>query len=241
MKTLVVILLVVCSLVTGVAAQKVTVTKKKVTYTRKSPNSEYKKTFTVEYPKVKAATPAISKKIEAALSYEKAFGFTIAEEMGDLQWLEAATYDAVFNYGKVLSVNLNIEGTAAYPSGSTKSVVIDTSTGVKQTAAMVFTDQKGLLRMIAKDQKKEIEQAIKDLRNDPETNDPDPAELFEGKTFTAKDLEAFSVDGKGVTFHYGYGFPHIMLAAEPSGYYFYRWDQIKPYIKPAGLLDTLAR
>jgi len=231
----------VCLLVTSVAAQKATVTSKQVTYTRKNPISEYKKTFTVQYPKIKARTPALSKKIETALSYEKAFGFTIAEEMGELQWLEAATYDAVFNSGKVLSMNLNIEGSAAYPSGSTKTVVVDTSTGVKQTAAMVFTNLNGLVAMVTRDQKKEIAQSIKNLREDPEMKDPDPAELFEGKTFSTKDLEGFSVDGKGVTFYYDYGFPHAIQASEPSGYYFYRWNQIKRYIKPAGLLDPLAR
>lgn len=241
MKILVVMLFVLCSLVTSVAAQKVTLTSKKVTYTRKNPNSEYKKTFTVQYPKIKAATPALSKKIETAISYEKAFHFSIAEEMGEVQWLETATYDAVFNNGKILSINLNIEGTAAYPDNSTKTVVVDTSTGVKQTAAMVFTNLKGLVAMINRDQKKEIAQAIKDLRNDPEMKDPDPAEMFEGKVFEIANLEGFSVDGKGVTFHYDYGFPHVIQAAEPSGYFFYRWDQIKPFVKTTGLLGSLAR
>lgn len=225
----------------GVSAQKVTITAKKVIYTRKKPISDYKKTFEITYPKVKAATPALSKKIEAALSYEKAFDFKLAEEMDEIQWLQSATYDAVFNSGKVLSVNLNIEGSAAYPDGSTKTVVVDTSTGTKQTAAMVFTNFKGIAEMADRDLQRDIKQAIKNLRNDPEMKNPDPATLFEGKKFTIDDLEGYSVDGKGVTFHYEFGFPHVIQAAEPSGYYFYTWAKIKKYLLPGGLLTPLAR
>lgn len=225
----------------GMSAQRVTITPKKVTYTRKKPISDYKKTFEVTYPKVKAATPALSKKIEAALSYEKALEFKLSEELGDLQWLESATYDAVFNNGKVLSVNLNIEGSGAYPDGSTKTVVVDTSTGTTQTPSMVFTRLPELVAMIKKDQKLEIGQAIINLRNDPDMKDPDPATLFEGKVFTPNDLSGFAVDGKGVTFHFDYGFPHVIQAAEPSGYFFYRWDQMKRFIKPRSVLAALAR
>ena len=238
---LILLAILVAALSIGVTAQKVTITPKKITYIRKKPNTDYRKTFAITYPKVKAATPALSKKIEAALSYEKSFDFKLAEEMSEIQWLENATYDAVFNYGKVLSINLNIEGSGAYPDSFTHTVVVDTSTGTVQTAAMVFNDLEGLAAMVDKDLQRDIKQAITELRKDPEMKDPDPATLFEGKIFSETDLEGFSVDGKGVTFHFEFGFPHVIQAAEPSGYYFYRWDQIKKYLKPGGLLTPLAR
>ena len=52
-------------------SQSVVITPKKVTYKRPKPESEYKKTFEITYPKVKAATPALSKKIEDTISYQK--------------------------------------------------------------------------------------------------------------------------------------------------------------------------
>ena len=42
--------------------QSVVITSKKVTYTRPKPIEDYKKTFTINYPKVKASTPTLSKK-----------------------------------------------------------------------------------------------------------------------------------------------------------------------------------
>lgn len=241
MKTLLAVMFVIAALSIGVYAQKVTLTPNKVTYTRKKPMSSYKKTFVMTYPKVKGTTPALAKKIEAALSYEKAFDFKVAEELTELQWLETATYDAVFSSGKVLSVNLNIEGSGAYPDSVTETIVVDTSNGTVQTAKMVFNDLEGLAAMVDSDMQRDIKQAIIDLRKDPEMKDPDPATLFEGKMFSETDLEGFSVDGKGVTFHFEFGFPHAIQAAEPSGYYFYRWDQIKKFLNPGGLLTPLAR
>ena len=238
---LILLAILVAALSVGVTAQNITLTAIKVTYTRKKPFSPYKKKFVIAYPTVKGTTPALAKKIESALSYEKAFDLKIADEMGEIQWLDNATYDAVFNSGKVLSVNLNIEGSSAYPDGSTKTVVVDTSTGTKQTAAMVFTNLGGIVEMADRDLQRDNKQAIIELRKDPEMKDPDPATLFEGKKFEESDLEGFSVDGKGVTFHFDFGFPHVIKAAEPSGYYFYRWDQIKKFLKPGGLLTPLAR
>lgn len=224
----------------GVVAQ-VKITPKKTTYRRPKPLMDHKKTFTVTWPKIVATTPALSRKIEAAVSYEKAFDFTIKEEIREIQWLEAATYDVVYNKGNILCLGLSIEGSGAYPSGSTRYVVVDTRTGVRQTPEMVFTDLTGLAAMAAEDQKAEMAQAIVEIRKDPDFREPDPAELFEGKTFTKDDLKEFSVDAGGVTFYYDYGFPHVITALQPSGEFRYSWTQIKPFIKTTGLLADMTR
>lgn len=222
----------------GVTAQKVTLTAKKVTYTRKKPIADYKKTFEITYPKVKATTPTLSRKIEAALSYEKAFDFKLADEMGEIQWLESATYDAVFNYGRILSVNLNIEGIGAYPDGSTKTVVVDTSSGKKQTASMVFTNLYALAAMVRTEQQKEKQETLARIRKE-EPDADEPELLFGDRSFEITDLDDFAVDGKGVTFHYDYGFPHVAKAYEPSGNFFFSWNQVKRFIKSGGLLAPM--
>lgn len=66
-------------------AQTVIVTPKKTVYTRRKPIADYKKSFTVTYPKVKAATPALSKKIETAISYEKNNSLDLKSESNDVQ------------------------------------------------------------------------------------------------------------------------------------------------------------
>jgi hypothetical protein len=241
MKRVLIATLAACFLWIPALSQTVTVTGKMTTYTRPKPLVDFKKTFTVNHPRVKAATPALSRKIERLISHQAVFDLNINEEIREAQWLEEADFEVVHNANGILTVKLWISGTGAYPSGSTRVVVVDTRRGIRLTPAMVFSDLNGLVAMIRKDQRKEIDQAIKEIRNDPELDEPDPEELFEGKEFRTKDLAGFSVDASGVTFTYEYGFPHVIKALEPEGAFTYSWDRLKPYIKSTGLLARLAR
>jgi hypothetical protein len=222
-------------------AQSVTVTPKKVTYKRPKPIQDYKKTFTVTYPKIKAATPALSKKIETAVSYEKVFPLDLKEEMNDVQWLEDASFEVKYNRKGALCLDLSIEGSGAYPDGSTKTVCVDTATGSRITPETSFTNLTAVAAMVKKAQNKEIAQTIAEIKKDPENNETDPKSLFESADFTAKDLDRFSIGDKGVTFHYDYGFPHVIQALQPAGEFFFSWTQLKPYIKPGSLLSRIAR
>src|SRR5258705_4613307 len=105
--------------------QSVVITGKKVTYKRPKPIQDFKKTFTINYPKVKASTPALSKKIEAAISYSSVLKLNLREELRDTQWLEEADYEVGYNKNGVLSIALSMNGTAAYPDGTTKFAVVD--------------------------------------------------------------------------------------------------------------------
>ena len=223
------------------AAQTVAITGKMTTYTRRKPITEYKKTFTINYPRVKAATPALSKKIEAAISYSSILGLNLQEELNDVQWLESADYKVVYNKNGVLTIDLFMEGSGAYPSGTTKTAVVDVRKGTILKTSDAFTDLQGLAAMVRKVQKKEIATAIAEIRKDPENNEPDPATLFKDADFRRKDLEGFSVDDQGVTFKYDYGFPHVIQALQPEGNFFFNWTQLRPYLLRGGLLARLAR
>lgn len=104
-----------------------------------------------------------------------------------------------------------------------------------------FTHLQGFASVVKKAQLAEIEEGIKTISEDPEHDGSDPAALFENADFTADDLDNFSVGEKGVTFIYDYGFPHVIQACQPSGNYFFTWNELKPYIKPGGLPTRLAR
>src|SRR3954454_14515083 len=90
------------------AAQSVVITGKKTTYTRRQPTDEYKKTFTINYPKVKAATPALSRKIENAISYRSILGLNLQDELTGNQWLSEADYEVIFNNKGVLCMDLTM-------------------------------------------------------------------------------------------------------------------------------------
>lgn len=228
-------------LASGAAAQSVIVTGKKITYTRPKPISEYKKTFEINWPRIKAGSTAVARKIEAEISYEKAFGFTVAEEIKDVQWLESADYKVIHNSNGLLCIELSIEGSGAYPDGSTKRIVVETKTGKRVLPGEVFVYIGGLVDMIGKAQKKEIEKAIADIRADKDADEPEPEKLFQTTGFRMDNLKGFAIDAKGVTFFYDYGFPHVIQALEPDGVYSFTWAQMKPYIRVNGALGRMTR
>ena len=241
MKILSLLALALIGFVSYTTAQSVIVTDRKVTYKRPKPISEYKKTFVVNYPKVKAATAALSRKIEKTLSYERVMDINIQEQIKDSQWLYEATYKVKYNRNGALAVDLTIDGSAAYPDGSTKTVVVDTTTGERVTPEMSFTDLDSLVAMVNKAQKKEIDKAIADIKKNPEAGESDPADLFSNADFKTEDLDWFAISNSGVTFKYDYEFPHVIQALQPNGEFFFTWKQLKPYIKPGSLLSRIAR
>lgn len=222
--------------------QSVVITGKKVTYKRPKPMSEYKKTFTINYPKVKASTPALSRKIEAAISYSSVLKLNLQDELRGNQWLEEADYEVGYNKNGILSIALSMDGTAAYPDGMTKQVVVDLRNGTRVRPVDAFSNLPGLLALVRKARDKEVAQAIADIKKDPENKDIDPSDQFkESAKYNPLKLDEYSVADGGVTFHYDYGFPHVIQALQPAGEFTFTWKQLKPYIKAGGLLTKVAR
>jgi hypothetical protein len=234
------ILLVVALGLTAIAgaAQSIVITPKKTIYRRPKPQIDFKRTFTVRRPVAKAATPALSKKITAAISPEKVLALNVREEMSEYQWLEEADYKVLFNQNGVLCVELWMVGTAAYPDSVTKRVVIDAATGSVVRPADVFQKLSSLAQLVKKTQAAEVATATKEIKSDPDAR---PEDLFSETNFTEKDFDQFSVTAKGVTFYYDYGFPHVLEALQPSGEYHYSWAQIKPFVRTDGLLARFVR
>lgn len=222
-------------------AQSVVITSKKTTYKRPKPLMDFKKTFTVNRPIVKASTPALSAKIQNAISFEKVMGFNLKEEQTEIQWLEEADYEVNYNKNGILNIWLSMMGTGAYPSSSNESVVVNTKTGTVVKAADVFNNLQGLAKLVKKYQDKEVKAGIEEIKKDKDFNEPNPETLFESTDFDVSNLDSFSVSDEGVTFKYDYGFPHVIQALEPSGNYKITWKELKPFIKPAGLFGQFAK
>jgi len=225
----------------GIAiAQSVTITPKKVTYRRPKPQSSFKKTFTIRYPKVAGLSTALNKNVQDSISYERALKLNLKEELSEYQWLEEADYEVNYNKKGVLVITLSMEGTAAYPSSVSKTVVLDLKTGDRVTPQNAFTNLAGLAAMCKKAQKAEIASSIEEIKKD-NPDEQDPQSLFSDADFKIKDLNNFSVNDQGVTFQYNYGFPHVIQALQPDGQFFFDWSALKPYIKAGSLLRRLVR
>jgi hypothetical protein len=227
----------------SVTAQTVKITGQKKVYTRTKPIVGYKKTFTIRRPIATAATPALSRKITAAINPVTILDINIREELTEMQWLSEADFEEVFNKDGVLTMSLWMEGSGAYSDSVTKYVVIDVANGTRLTPNQAFVDMPGLIAAVKKKQDAEIEKAIKVMKADPDfaAADDDPKRLFEETTFEEKDLDNFAVDMAGVAFFYDYGFPNALKALEPEGELRLSWSEIKPFIKQDGLLARFVR
>jgi hypothetical protein len=236
------ILLIVTALLafSSVEFAQVKVTPKKVVYNRpKTVENEYKRKFEITYPMVAGAN---GKKIEAILNYEKTFDFKLKDQQsGEDTWLDSCDFKVNYNKNNILDVELFMEGSGAYPSTTNKYLVVNSKTGTRVKPADVFIKQDELAAMIKKAQKAEMKKAQADYKKDPDSADFDASEYFNNADFKADNLWAFTVGDKGITFRYNYEFPHVALALQPVGDYFYSWSQLKPYIKTDGLFATFSK
>lgn len=225
-------------------AQTVKITPKKTVYKRPAREGfESKRMFTIIYPKVSGLTAALNRKVENAISYQRVFDLNLKEEINDAYWLESADFKTEYNKNGILGVALTVEGSGAYPSTYTKHVVVDMKTGSQLKPADVFASGKipALAKMLNGHLQETIKQAIADTKKDSADDAQALTEMLAEKKFTLEELKHFSVNDKGVTFYYDYGFPHVNLALEPNGEFFVPYSQIKSFIKPEGLLGKFVR
>lgn len=226
----------------SVTAQTVTITGQKKTYTRAKPISGYKKTFTINRPIAKASTLALSRKITNLIDPVNVLEIDLKQELTETQWLSESDFQEVFNSQGILTVEVWMEGSAAYSDGVTKYVVVDVAKGERLTPSTAFTDLSSLIAAVRKKQNAEVEKAIKEIKVHPEfANDDDPRRLFEYTNIEEEDLNNFAVDMAGVAFFYDYGFPNVIKALEPEGELRLSWDEIRPFLRPGGLLARFVR
>lgn len=223
-------------------AQTVKVSPKKTVYTRTPQEGfEHKKTFTITAPKISGLSAALNKKTEAALSFERVFDLNVEEEKREIFWLDEADYKIEYNKNGILSAALYVSGSGAYPSAYTKHVVVDLKTGNSMKASEVFIELPQLARFADTFLQARIKKEIAARRKDSAEDAKTLREMIAGAKFKPKNLEFFSVSDKGVSFHFDYGFPHVALALEPENRFFFTYAQLKPFIKPGGLLAGLVR
>lgn len=220
----------------SVFGQSVKITSKKVTYTRPNPTSDFKKTFTVTYPKVNSSHSKLAQKIEDAISFQKVLNFHLSDELGEYQWLEEASFDVAYNQKGILNIYLSMSGIGAHETFFGKYATVDLKNGNRVMAKDLFINLNGLVTKIRKLQKDEIAYSVEDIKKQTDFGDVDTTELFKYAKFQKIHLEEFSIATEGVTFHYSYSFPYIYRTIEPTGSFFLDWKSLKPFIRRKGLL-----
>ncbi len=224
-------------------AQDVKITPDKVTYKRTGADvPDHKKTFEITYPKVSGISdPRVQKSLDDTLSYWKNFEMSLDEELNEFYGVDSADFEVGYNKNSILSIRLFMEVSGAYPSTMVKNLVVDLKTGKRVSLADVFTDIGQLIVKIDKAKKDSEAKAIADIKKDNADDARTLQNMLKNKNYQVSRLDEFSVSDEGVTFHYDYGFPHVIRALEPDSDYFFKWAELKPFIKTGGLLEQFTR
>lgn len=233
-----------------VSAQSVIVKPRKVVYKRAGKRvDKWKRTFEVRYPVFSGSlTPRALRNLRSGTDYWRNFETNLSENLrGEETWLERLDYLVKYNKQNIFDIWLIMEGSGAYPDGSTKYLVFDLRTGRKLTIPDLFSSAampKMLLKIRDAMRKNETEafkenpetrEALEQYReSEPEFHPPVDKIQY-------KDLEGFSISDTGVTFMYDYGFPHVIEALEPSNEIFLPYSELKPFIRTDGLLARFVR
>jgi len=224
----------------GLAAQSVTITKKTIIYTRPKAANDWRKHFSITWPHVRTADPAVTRKIQNALNYKTVLDVDVNDELQGDGGLEGATFEVEYNKRGLLCVLFYAEGSGAYPSSMSRRVLINSRTGKVLGSDDLFTDLPGLIAMVKKAQLVNIEAARVVIKEDPDFSDMiDPFE--ESAQYFPLKLDQMTISDKDVTFHHNYGFRHMIKALEPDGDFTYTWTQLRPYIKHGGPFAVFAR
>lgn len=222
-------------------AQSVKIVPKQITYTRPKAKSDFKKSFVVNYPKVKGVLPKLAKKIEDSISYENVLSFDLDNEINEYDWLEEASFEVSYNNKGILCVYLSMEGTAAHTNYFGKPVTVDLKTGKRLFVNDVFTNQDKLVEKLIQLQNDEIKDSIADIKSQPDYNNENTDELFKYAKFEKIHLENFTVRQDGIMFQYNYSFPYILRTIEPSGTFLLTWKELKPFIKKGSLFAQFVK
>lgn len=219
------------------------VTSNKVTYTRKGDSiSDYKRKFTVNYPKFSNINnPAVKRNLENTLNYWKIFDMSLEENLGSYTWLDSLDYKVNYNKNSLLDIELIIEGSGAYPSGTVKTFVVNLKTGKRIYINNAFTNIGLLIVKIEKAQQKELKNHIAQIKRDTPEDYRAAQDMFRNKRYSMNKLDEYSISDKGVTFLHDYGFPHAIKALQPDGRYFFTWAEMKPFIKRGGLFSKFIK
>lgn len=235
-------LLVMAILSTSAFAQtRVTITPRKVTLIRPAATVKdfpEKRKAIVAYPVVSGLRdPAVLQRVRAILQFKNIFDYTLKEYRED-PWLEEFGYDVNYNADYILDVTFSQTGSAAYPDTQHKHFTIDLRRGAVVKASDVFLSGKleELAGLVNDKLQKELKDSTPEILKGGDITANDLRDLHEALKFEVQNLDDFEVTRDGLVFLYDAGFPHVIEAIEPDGRYRFTYRELKPFLKPDGLL-----
>lgn len=247
--------LLVLSIFSGaVSGQGLKIVPRKTVYKRANVGREgWKEKFEVTVPVVESKlSQHVRRRVAQNLDYWRAFSstdvkFSLADELsGTDRWVDALTYDVLYNANNILNVRLMMEGSGAYPDAGLRYVTIDARTGKKlELYDLLRYDSADKLRDAIRDEMRSTEDGLdadekEGLRE--QRSDAGYRKFHPGPNgLELRHLSGFAISDKGVSFMFDYAYPHVSQALEPSGEFFIPYKRLSPYIRRDGLLARFIR
>jgi hypothetical protein len=206
----------------------------------------HRKTATVTYPVISGLSDrAVLQRIRSLLDFKNIFDYSLREYREDA-WLSEFGYAINYNRDFLFDITFTQSGVAAYPDVHSKHFLINLKDGRIIKASDVFLTYKVevLAGLVDKKLQAELRQKTTQAR---QTSDLDKSEsqsiveALEEMKFGPENLDDFSVSGRGITFLYDAGLPHVIKALEPEGRYFFSYSELTPYLNRTGPLGQFIR
>lgn len=227
------------------SAQTVKVTGELTKYKRTGVDvSDFKRDFEINYPRFSGRPQNVLDKLKAATDYWEVFNMSLDDNLQDDDWLSNCDYAVKYNAKNVLSISLTCDGAAAYVSAMTKYLTFDLTTGDAVQVEDLFKPgthadvAKAFIKVMKANESKMDAEAKEYLDGERESY---PDSKIAPDKMKLSNLDGFSLTDKGIIFIYEYNFANIAKAYEPDGEFFVTFAELKPFIKPDGLLGAFIR
>jgi hypothetical protein len=182
------------------------------------------------------------KAIETLLSYKAVIGETLEHTISNYEKCECGVIgvDYRINYDKnnVLDISFFIETIGAYPDSHYKHYQIDLARGelIKIDQIMNFDKLNELVALCDLKLQNNIRTNIKNLKQKDISLLPN-----EEYSFKVENLDEFTINEKGITFYYNFGFPHVIKSLEPKSSIALSYEELNDFILENGYLKNMKK
>jgi len=186
-------------------------------------------------PVVTGLRPPVLKRVQEALKMKHVLGSHLYDAFYKKQGMFGYEYRVTYNRNYILSISFTYN---AYFAEHSKQLTFDLRDGrlLKPDDLFVEERMQDFAKLVDQKLREEIEEIVRD-------NDLNRKWLeAQGPLkVTAEDLDEFGVNDKGITVFYKAGFHHTAKSVEPEGRYFFKYSELKGYLKPGSVVSQFIK
>ena len=185
-------------------------------------------------PVVTGLRSPVLKKIRRELELKKVLG-ELHYHYYKSHWMYGLDYKVTYNRNHILSIRFSWN---AYFAEHEKPLVFDLRDGSLVKFEDLFREDNisELAKLVDKKLQAELEQMVRDYEGKEDLRYIWKAQNAR-LAITPDDLFEFEVNDGGITFYYTEGLHHSKAWAEPEGRYFFKFSDLKDFLKPGTVVS----